>query len=144
MIVRYPVWGPPDVGAKVAASVQMLPGAMVGVRLAQGAVPPGATVNWDDVTVIPETTRSKFPEFDRVNCAGAEVLPTGTFPSKAEAGEREIFGGAPPRSNVAVTFLWAFMVTVQVPVPEHPPPDQPVNTEPVTGQAVSVTTAPSV
>jgi hypothetical protein len=34
--------------------------------------------------------------------------------------------------------------TVQVPVPEHPPPLQPVNVEPVAGVAVSVTEVPEV
>src|SRR5690349_1602117 len=34
------------------------------------------------------------------------------------------------------------MVTVQVPAPEHPPPDQPVKLEPDAGVAVNVTCAP--
>jgi hypothetical protein len=46
-------------------------------------------------------------------------------------------------SNVAVTDSAALIVTWQVPVPEHPPPDQPVNVEPAAGVAVSVTTVPS-
>ncbi len=33
-----------------------------------------------------------------------------------------------------------FIVTTHCPVPEHPPPDQPVKTEPWEGVAVSVTT----
>jgi hypothetical protein len=33
-------------------------------------------------------------------------------------------------------------VTVQVPVPEHPPPLQPVNVEPAVGVAARVTTVP--
>jgi hypothetical protein len=68
---------------------------MVGVRLAQGALPPGATVNRGDVTVIPETTRSKFPEFDRVSCAGHEVPPMGVAPNDTEVGDRDIVGGLP-------------------------------------------------
>src|SRR5207244_4462119 len=40
--------------------------------------------------------------------------------------------------NVAVTVVFAFSVTIQVPVPEQPPPDQPENTEPPAGTAVSV------
>jgi hypothetical protein len=86
---------PLDVGEKVAASVQLRPGAMVGVRLAQGALPPSVTLNRGDVTVIPETTRSVFPEFDRVNCPPDAVLPTGTLPNETEVGDREIVGGAP-------------------------------------------------
>ena len=47
-----------------------------------------------------------------------------------------------PKLKVAVT-LWAeFMVTVQVPVPEQPPPDQPVKVEPELAVAVSVTDVP--
>jgi hypothetical protein len=37
----------------------------------------------------------------------------------------------------------ALSVTVQVPVPEQPPPDQPVNVEPELRAAVSVTWVPS-
>jgi len=44
--------------------------------------------------------------------------------------------------NVAVTDLAAFIVTVQVPVPEHPPPLQPANTEPLAALAVRVTEVP--
>jgi hypothetical protein len=44
--------------------------------------------------------------------------------------------------NVAVTDMFEFMVTVQVPVPEQAP-DQPANVEPVFGVAVNVTTVPA-
>jgi hypothetical protein len=44
------------------------------------------------------------------------------------------------RSNLVVTDLAAFIVTKQVPVPEHPLPFQPANPEPVDGTAVKVTT----
>ncbi len=37
---------------------------------------------------------------------------------------------APVEVNVAITVCAELMVTMQVPVPEHPPPLQPVNTEP--------------
>ena len=46
--------------------------------------------------------------------------------------------------NCAVTEVAAVTDTMQVPVPEHPPPDQPVNVEPVAGVAVSVTDVPYV
>ena len=41
--------------------------------------------------------------------------------------------------NVAITVWVAFIVTVQVPVPEHPPPLQPAKVEGGTPFAVSVT-----
>ena len=44
--------------------------------------------------------------------------------------------------NVAVTAVSALIITVHVPVPEQPPPDQPANVEPVAGVAVSVTCVP--
>jgi hypothetical protein len=47
-----------------------------------------------------------------------------------------------PRPNVAVTDFAASTVTTQVPVPEHPDPDHPLNTEPAFGVAVNVTTVP--
>jgi len=43
---------------------------------------------------------------------------------------------------VAVTDVAAFTVTVQVAVPEQPPPLQPVKVEPATGAAVRVTAVP--
>jgi hypothetical protein len=48
------------------------------------------------------------------------------------------------RAKVAVTEAAAFMVTMQVLVPEQPPPLQPVNVEPAAGAAVRVTTVPLV
>jgi len=44
--------------------------------------------------------------------------------------------------KVAVVVLAAFMVTVQVLVPVHPPPDQPVKVDPAAGAAVRVTAVP--
>jgi hypothetical protein len=45
-------------------------------------------------------------------------------------------------ANVAVTVVAAFSVTVQVPVPEQPPPLQPEKVEPAAGVAVKVTAVP--
>jgi hypothetical protein len=47
-------------------------------------------------------------------------------------------------ANVAVTDVAAFIVTVQVPVPEQPPPDQPVKVYPLLAQAVKVTDVPGL
>jgi len=46
-------------------------------------------------------------------------------------------------TNVAVTDWAAVIATVQVPVPEHPPPLQPVKLDPEFGVAVNVTLAPA-
>ena len=44
--------------------------------------------------------------------------------------------------NVAVTIVVEVRVSVQAPVPVHPPPLQPANVEPVAGLAVRVTVVP--
>jgi len=44
------------------------------------------------------------------------------------------------RVKVAVAETAASIVTTQAPVPEQPPPDQPVNTESAAGAADNVTT----
>ncbi len=46
--------------------------------------------------------------------------------------------------NVAVTVVAALMGTTQSPVPVQPPPDQPLNIEPVPAAAVSVIIWPRV
>jgi len=48
------------------------------------------------------------------------------------------------RVKVAVTVVAAESVTTQAPVPEHPPPLQPLKIEPAAGAAVSVTVVPLV
>jgi hypothetical protein len=45
-------------------------------------------------------------------------------------------------TKLAVTVVAAFTVTAHVPVPEQPPPLQPLNVEPAAGAAVKVTTVP--
>ena len=50
----------------------------------------------------------------------------------------------PLKLNVAVTEVLLDRVTLHVPVPVQPPPDQPPNVEPVLGVAVSVTAVPLV
>jgi hypothetical protein len=46
--------------------------------------------------------------------------------------------------KVAVTVTDEFVENAHGAVPEHPPPDQPLNTEPLSGAAVSVTSVPAV
>jgi len=98
VIFRTEECNPPDDGVKVAVSVQFPDGGIVGVRLAQGAEPPAATVNIAAsplVIVIDVTTRSEAPAFDRVSSAGVELLPTATFPKFFPCGDREIDEPAP-------------------------------------------------
>ena len=47
--------------------------------------------------------------------------------------------GAAVDVKVAVTSMSALIITWHVPVPEHPPPLQPLNVDPDAGEAVSVT-----
>ena len=42
-------------------------------------------------------------------------------------------------ANFALTDFALVILTVQVPVPEHPPPDQPVKVYPLFAEAVKVT-----
>ena len=46
--------------------------------------------------------------------------------------------------KVAVTFLAWVMETVQVPVPEHPSPDQPAKLESEAAEAVKITLVPEI
>jgi hypothetical protein len=48
----------------------------------------------------------------------------------------------PGTSKVAVTAVAADIVTVHEPVPEQPPPLQPLKVEPAAGVAVNVTAVP--
>jgi len=48
----------------------------------------------------------------------------------------------PATVNVAVTGVLELRVSVQVPVPLQPPPDQPLKVEPTAGAAVSVMLVP--
>ena len=45
-------------------------------------------------------------------------------------------------AKVAVTDVAAFIVTVQVPVPEHPPPNQPEKVDPLFAKAAKATDVP--
>ena len=68
--------------------------------------------------------------------AGALVTVPGPAPARLTVSAKDW------RAKLAVTDVAAFIVTVQVPVPEHPPPVQPVNVAPADGVAVSVTALP--
>ena len=92
----------------------------------------GVAVN---VTTVPlgERRRAGRAAGDAAGVLVAEPLPVPAFVTVSVCGQRERRGDR----------LAALIVTVQVPVPEQPPPLQPVNVEPAAGVAVSVTTVPS-
>jgi hypothetical protein len=71
------------------------------------------------------------------------VIPAGTLvtvplPVPALVTVRTI----PGTSKIAVTVVAAAIITVHEPVPEQPPPFQPVKVEPAAGVAVNVTAVP--
>ncbi len=68
--------------------------------------------------------------------AGLLVTVPLPVPARTTASE------TPPTLNVAVTVVFAVRVTLQVPVPLHPPPLHPAKLEPAAGVAVSVTLVP--
>ena len=70
---------------------------------------------------------------------GLELTAPVPVPDKLTLSEKR-FGAL---LNVVVTDCATFMVTEQVPVPEHPAPLQPAKVEPESGEAVSVITVPA-
>jgi hypothetical protein len=86
------------------------------------------------VTAAPEL---KLPEqLDTVH-----VMPAGLLATEPEPDNVTLTGNDAV-SKLALTNCTAFMVTTQAPVPEHPPPVHPVNTEPTAALALSVTESP--
>lgn len=71
----------------------------------------------------------------------ARLAAASSFPLTLGTTQR-IGGGVSLRWKVAITKRWALIVTVQVPLPEHAPP-QPAKVEVEAGVAVSVTGVPS-
>jgi hypothetical protein len=64
-------------------------------------------------------------------------------PVPARATDRLCDGGGGLLVKVAVTDWSKLIVTVHVPVPLHPPPDQPAKLEPELGEALNVTIVPA-
>ena len=74
-----------------------------------------------------------------------QLIPAGTLVTVPDPAPARLTVSAKDcRPKFAVTDVATLIVTVQVPVPEQPPPLQPVNVEPAAGVAVNVTTAPLV
>ena len=114
------------------------------------------------VQVLPEAEPQPVQEPKVEVESGSAVSVTAVPPSKAWVQVPEVHESVPGtevtrppplppsvtvsayviRVKVAVTDLAASTVTAQVPVPEHPPPDQPAKVEIASGVAVSITTVP--
>ena len=70
------------------------------------------------------------------------VIPVGVLVTVPLPVPAFVTVSAKVGSKVAVTVVAADIVTVQEPVPEHPPPLQPLKIDPESGVAVSVTAVP--
>src|SRR2546426_4417964 len=72
-----------------------------------------------------------------------QEIPAGPLVTSPAAEPREVTVNVTETgANVAVTVVAALTVTVQAPVPLHPPPLHPANTDPPTAVAVSETVVP--
>lgn len=86
---------------------------------------------------------STAPGSTTVAHVAPQVMPAGlllTVPAPEPFLARVSVGRA---VNVAVTAVLPDSVVAHGPVPEHPPPDQPLNTDPASGVAVRTTSVPS-
>jgi len=91
--------------------------------------------------------RVEHPVVSVVHQYSVAVFPFRTVVVCTQLGDAAVLkqpvGGEVVVLNVAVTVLLASSVTAQEPVPEHPPPDQPVKVEPAEGVVVRVMEVPS-
>src|SRR5438034_783031 len=94
------------------------------------------------VTMVAALRVTAVPFVKLAAQVGPQVMPAGllvTVPAPAPALETvSVKVGV----KVAVTVVAAETVTTHDPVPEHPPPFQPLKVEPAAGAAVSVTAVP--
>jgi hypothetical protein len=129
--------------ANVAVTVVALVGVTVQVPVPEQPPPdhPPKTEPAAEVAVrTTELPDGKLAEHVVPHVMPAGALVTLPFPSPARTTVTATGAGA----NAALTVVAVATVRVHAPVPEHPPPDQPENTEPAVGVAVSVTLVPAV
>ena len=98
------------------------------------------------VNCTPEAAAAlRVTEVPSLNCAeqvAPQLIPAGELVTVPEPAPLLATVSVRSTRKVAVTVVSAFSATVQVLVPEHPPPDQPAKTKPATGVALSVTDVP--
>jgi hypothetical protein len=90
------------------------------------------------VTLVPLTNDAEHVDPQSMP-VGEEVTPPVPVPPLVTVNVG--FGAGTPKD--AVTPVLEFSVSVHVPVPLHPPPDQPVKIDPTSAAAVSVTLVPA-
>ena len=107
-IAKVAVLAPTVVGLKVTFTVQFAPAVIVGVRDAQGVVPPTTTANWVlsvPATAMEVTSSCAVPVLEIVTWVAAEVCPVWTEPKGIGPGEdTERTGLTPVPFKVTVAF----------------------------------------
>ena len=84
------------------------------------------------------------PETNVAEQVAPQLMPAGALVTDPVPVPAKEVVNVKSGEKFAVTVAAAFIATVQVPVPEHRPPLQPVNTEPPAAAAVKVTLLPCV
>ena len=88
------------------------------------------------VTVVPVSKLAEQVE--------PQLIPGGMLVTVPKMPDFSIVSKPSSRIKLAVTLSAALIVIEQAPVPEHPPPDQPVKVESEDGVAVRVTVVPAM
>src|SRR5262249_32090329 len=131
------------VDAKVAVTVVARVGVTVQPPVPEHP-PPDQPANVEPPAAVAGSTTprpaGKLAEQVVPHAMPAGELVTLPLPSPARTTVTDTGAGA----NAAPTVVAAASVSVHAPVPEHPPPDHPVNTEPAAAVAESVTLVPAV
>jgi hypothetical protein len=129
------------------ANVAVIVVALVGVTV-HGPVPEQPPPDQPLKTEPPAAVAVRTTELPDGNVAEhvvPHVIPAGalvTLPAPRPARTTVSATGA--GANAAPTVVAVASVTVHGPLPEHPPPDQPLKIEPAAGAAVRVTLVPAV
>ena len=105
---------------------------------------PDHPVNDDEASAVAVNVTA-VPKLYGSEQSAPQVIPAGvdvTLPTPPPA--RTTVSVLICNVKVAETVVAAVIVTTQLPVPLHPPPDQPVKVEPTVEAAESVTTVPKL